>query len=268
MVAGNWLLNPSAVIAFATTGELINGQHRLAAVKDAKVPIDMYIATNVDPGVQVVMDKGRPRKVSDNLHMFHDVPRKYASKVTTMSRYILCYEMGLWDSPNENDALDVWTRYKGSFVWLFEQASDLPWNKGGYYGAPMIYTHKHEPKRTEIFHEQMAVCRPAADDTPQAALWKVLSSPKLRTGGTRGFQMSLRVFNALVESFQGKGATKKLYMSTVGFDELKRRWGIVSRRYDNSCAYTNCPCTPMDGIDYCWIHKNYGTSKGKKIKKE
>jgi hypothetical protein len=270
MVAGRWLLNPGAVISFSTTGALIDGQHRLSAIVEAKVPISMYVATNVEGEVQVVMDKGRPRKVSDNLHMFHGVDRKYASKVSTMSRYILAYELGIWEPPNEADALDVWNRYEGSFRWLFEIATALPWNKGGYYGAPMIFAHSKEPVKTSEFHEAMVICRPHADKTPMAALFKLLSSPKLRTGGMKGFQMSLIVLNALCDFvIKGESAKRRnLYISTVGFDELKRRWGMTSKRGDGSCSYQNCPCTPMDSIDFCWIHKNWGSKHGKLTKKD
>ena len=241
MTSGRWLLNPSAVISFSTTGALMDGQHRLSSIVEAKIPIVMYVATGVRGEVQVVMDKGRPRKVSDNLHMFHGVERKYASRVATMSRYILAYEMGIWEPPNEADALDVWTRYEASFRWLYEIASTLPWNKGGYYGAPMIFTHNNDPERTSNFHESMVICRPHADKTPMAALFKLLNSPKLRTGGQKGFQMSLIVFNALCEYFtKGDKATRRnLYTSTVGFDELKKRWGMTSIRSDGSCAATN-----------------------------
>lgn len=260
---GGWKLNPEGMICFAHDGALLNGQHRLTAVTKARVPVEFYIATKVDPEMQIVMDKGRPRKVSDNLHMFHEIPRKYANKAAVLARHILTFEHGVWTTPNEADAVSVWESYNDGITWLYEQAEEIPWNRGAYYAAPLIYAYKYEPEMVKRFHHGLATCSPYSDVSCESTLFRNLNSPKLRTGGMKGFEMTLRVFNVL-SAFAENRLIKHVYVSTVGYDRLKRRWGIVSTRQDGNtvCAWTNCPCLPVfKGL--CWVHKNYGNLKSK-----
>lgn len=68
MVAGRWRLNGEA-IKFAADGTLLDGQHRLAAVVAADVPVLMLIVSGLDPTVQETMDSGRKRTTADALHL-------------------------------------------------------------------------------------------------------------------------------------------------------------------------------------------------------
>ena len=258
MQEGRWKASPQDLICFDTEGKLMNGQHRLNAVVKAKVPTIFFVATDCPPELQIVMDKGRPRRVADTLHMFHNVPRQYAAKVSSITRYILAFELGLWEAPNEADAHGVWEKYQEGFIWLFEEAADTPWNKGAYYAAPLLYTFANAPGIARTFHLGLATCRPQVAPTPMATLYKVMQSPRLRTGGHKGFQMALRVFNAIQAHSEGM-APRSLYVSTVGYDKLKREWGLVLKKFDGSCTWMNCPGTIVDSKNgHCWIHKTFG----------
>lgn len=59
MKAGNWQLNGEAIV-FDKTGRLKNGQHRLAAVLMAGIPVEMTIIEGVDDGVSI-FDSGLSR---------------------------------------------------------------------------------------------------------------------------------------------------------------------------------------------------------------
>ena len=59
MKAGKWQLNGEAIV-FDSTGRLKNGQHRLAAILIAKVPVDMTIIEGVDDDV-TIYDNGMAR---------------------------------------------------------------------------------------------------------------------------------------------------------------------------------------------------------------
>jgi hypothetical protein len=63
---GDWLDN-GETIKFDTAGNLIDGQHRLAAIIEADVPVDMTIARNVEPRAIKTIDTGVSRKFSDVL---------------------------------------------------------------------------------------------------------------------------------------------------------------------------------------------------------
>lgn len=63
MKDGNWELNGEPIV-FDTEGKLINGQHRLNAIVEAGIPVDILVVRGVDKGV-VVFDDGRVRRSTD-----------------------------------------------------------------------------------------------------------------------------------------------------------------------------------------------------------
>jgi hypothetical protein len=73
MRAGRWRLSHQS-IAFDPRGNLIDGQHRLWAVVEAAVPVEMHVWFNVDPASQMVIDMGRPRRLADNLRLGGGLP--------------------------------------------------------------------------------------------------------------------------------------------------------------------------------------------------
>jgi len=64
---GKWQTNGEA-IKFNKKGELIDGQHRLAAISKAGTPIEMCILYDIDDDVSI-FDRGRNRTVTDSLVM-------------------------------------------------------------------------------------------------------------------------------------------------------------------------------------------------------
>lgn len=82
MLRGEWVLTAQG-ISFDTDGRLIDGQHRLMAVIESKMVIEMMVFTEVDPEAFKVMDRGTTRTLSDVtrlsprhvdvLSFFHDV---------------------------------------------------------------------------------------------------------------------------------------------------------------------------------------------------
>lgn len=68
MRAGKWALN-AETIKFDWFGKLRDGQHRLIAVTLAKVPVEMAVATGLDPAVFNTVDAGNARTAADVLTM-------------------------------------------------------------------------------------------------------------------------------------------------------------------------------------------------------
>lgn len=65
---GLWRLTGDA-ITFDTSGNLIQGQHRLSACIEAGKPFETFVIRDVQPNAQDVMDTGARRSVADVLHM-------------------------------------------------------------------------------------------------------------------------------------------------------------------------------------------------------
>jgi hypothetical protein len=66
MRAGEWKLSPDGIV-FGASGRLLQGQHRLAAVVRAGVPVAMMTWRGVDEGVFAVFDRGVLRSLADAL---------------------------------------------------------------------------------------------------------------------------------------------------------------------------------------------------------
>ena len=60
MTAGEWLVTGEA-IKIASTGDLLDGQHRLAAVIESGCTVLMLVVKGLHPETQDVMDTGRAR---------------------------------------------------------------------------------------------------------------------------------------------------------------------------------------------------------------
>lgn len=71
MRAGEWRLNGEAVI-FDKNGDLIDGQHRLWAVIESGVTVQMLVVRGVDPDVRPTIDTGLSRSIRDVLAMQGD----------------------------------------------------------------------------------------------------------------------------------------------------------------------------------------------------
>lgn len=68
MAAGDWLWNGEG-IKFAADGTLLDGQHRLAAIVQADVPIRMLVIRDLPDSTQETMDGGVKRKFADVLKL-------------------------------------------------------------------------------------------------------------------------------------------------------------------------------------------------------
>lgn len=88
MQRGDWLVTHQG-IAFDTSGMLVDGQHRLAAVIEADVPVEMTVFTEVDPGTFDVLDTGKRRNAADVLAIEGE---KSATVLAAMVRTVWLYE--------------------------------------------------------------------------------------------------------------------------------------------------------------------------------
>lgn len=95
MAAGDWLVN-GETIKFDTSGALIDGQHRLAAVVRAadtvpRLRVRMLTVEGLDPAAQNVTDTGLKRTPGDVLHL---AGIKNANNLASMIRALIRVETG------------------------------------------------------------------------------------------------------------------------------------------------------------------------------
>ncbi|HZC51580.1 MAG TPA: hypothetical protein VE441_03660 [Mycobacterium sp.] len=99
MRRGDWLVTHQG-IAFDSNGVLVDGQHRLAAVIEADLPVEMTVFTEVEPDTFDVLDTGKRRNAADVLAI-------EGEKSTTLLAAMV------------------------RTVWLFHNRADASWSGGG-----------------------------------------------------------------------------------------------------------------------------------------
>jgi hypothetical protein len=88
MRRGEWVVTHQG-IAFDSTGMLVDGQHRLAAIVEADIPIELTVFTDVGEGAFDVLDTGKRRNAADVLAIEGE---KSATMLAAMVRTVWLYE--------------------------------------------------------------------------------------------------------------------------------------------------------------------------------
>ena len=68
MTDGKWVLTHSG-IAFGPDGTLLDGQHRLWAIVESGVSVEMFVWRNVEPEAMMTIDCGKTRSMADILNI-------------------------------------------------------------------------------------------------------------------------------------------------------------------------------------------------------
>lgn len=116
MKRGEWMVTHQG-IAFDVNGVLIDGQHRLGAIVEADVPVEMTVFTDVEEGTFDVLDTGKRRNAADVLAIEGE---KSSTMLAAMVRT----------------------------VWLFANRPDLNWSGGaaGVTNHQIVQTLDAHPK--------------------------------------------------------------------------------------------------------------------------
>jgi hypothetical protein len=129
MARGDWMVTHQG-IAFDVNGVLVDGQHRLAAVIEADVPVEMTVFTEVEEGTFDVLDTGKRRTAADVLAI---------------------------DGERQSGTLAAMVRT----VWMYENRPDQSWSGGGatVTNHQVVETLDRHPKLRDFVTvgEQLAV---------------------------------------------------------------------------------------------------------------
>jgi hypothetical protein len=193
MGRGEWRVTHQG-IAFDTNGALVDGQHRLAAVVEADVPVEMTVFTEVPEGAFDVLDTGKRRNAADALAIEGE---KSAVMLAAMVRT----------------------------VWLYQHRPELSWSGGdaGVTNHQIVQALEQHPKLRDFVTpgEQIAAATGMIKSAAGAASYLV----------TQASSRDLSPwFDGIVE---GVGLTKgdpRLMFRRVMFNNTRKQAGQVMRR--------------------------------------
>src|SRR5437763_7148551 len=194
MRRGEWRVTHQG-IAFDTTGALVDGQHRLAAIVEADIPVDVTVFTEVPEGAFDVLDTGKRRNAADVLAIKGE---KSAVMLAAMVRT----------------------------VWLYENRPELNWSGGdaGVSNHQIVATLEQHPKLRDYIGvgEQIAAATGMIKSAAGAASYLVAQASRRRDLSAW--------FDGVVE---GTGLVKgdpRLLFRRVMFAHTRKQAGQVMRR--------------------------------------
>jgi hypothetical protein len=197
MSRGDWMVTHQG-IAFDVNGVLVDGQHRLAAIVEADVPVEMMVFTEVDEGTFDVLDTGKRRNAADVLAIEGE---KSATMLAAMVRT----------------------------VWLYENRPDLNWSGGAaaVTNHQIVQTLEQHPKLRDYVAvgEQVAAATGMIKSAAGAASY-------LTSRVTRRAEHDQWLEGIIDGAGLGK-ADPRLQFRRVMFAMARRQAGVVQRRRDN-----------------------------------
>lgn len=211
---GEWRVT-SQGIALDPEGNLVDGQHRLAAVIKADRPIRIMLARNVDPSTFGVIDCGASRTASDALNVAGCL--NSTSTAAAVKMYILYKNAPdrLWGEkvrPSHQKVLEAWKKKRTSCDELLPQVQAYYRKFRSFTLSPgLAFTLLAEDagwREEEIMEFWAAFCTGANLDaaSPILSYRNQLANPLFRRKGSNSSQLTL---NCLIKCFnlwkQGKG---------------------------------------------------------------
>lgn len=85
---GHWIEGTGTMVSFSQSGQLIDGQHRLAAIVKSKTPLALSLKFGLDDAAQRVIDTGRKRTYSDFIAMTEGLDAKYKTERASVTRLV------------------------------------------------------------------------------------------------------------------------------------------------------------------------------------
>jgi hypothetical protein len=196
MKRGEWIVTHQG-IAFDTNGVLVDGQHRLAAIIEADLPVELTVFTDVAEGAFDVLDTGKRRNAADVLAIEGE---KSSTMLAAMVRT----------------------------VWLYENRPDLNWSGGaaGVTNHQIVQTLDAHPKLRDFLAvgDQLAQATGMIKSAAGASSYLVTQANK-RADLTGWFE-------GVVD---GAGLAKgdpRLLFRRVMFSMARKQAGQVLRRRD------------------------------------
>ena len=164
---GQWQLTGDT-IKFNQAGELVDGQHRLWAIINSGIEVELLVARGVEDGAQTCMDKGKKRSAADDVYLFSSpVNAKLRSTIAGLicnwTRYGLTWypggSSGKAPKPTSDDVLATIDKYNEDIARAIEATTggDLKMFAGPRSLWAFLYVlfYRQDPLRSEKFYDAL-----------------------------------------------------------------------------------------------------------------
>lgn len=210
MVKGKWLLTGEAV-KFDRTGRLIDGQHRLQALIESKVPkVNMFVVRGLDAETMAVLDTGRSRSAGDALKIGGH--NGSSNEKAALARRIIAYNGGqskvfdqkkirlagtpitnreILDYVNEND-LEEHVRFAHRA--RYHSVTQLL-NVGEWAFLHWLFSQRN-PADATAFLEKLATLEDVKNNSPIRTLFDKMTKSSIKLDGKMKLAAAAQAWNA------------------------------------------------------------------------
>lgn len=239
MTAKRWRITHQG-IAFDEQGRLVDGQHRLLAIVQANIPVNMYVATGLDEGSIFAIDGGRSRNLSNVLEITGALPKNVAARyvvarATIIHRLLYNDIRGAQINKTQFDA--IWSKYGDDLTWADAHIK-------GSYGAgvldrkirsapvvgAIVVAHKVMPKQVEEFSDQLLSGLGVDKDDPAISLRRHLDAiQSIKVAGMSAPYVTLRSIYAAIHNKKiGIYKTSLLTRESPEFRSMLEYFGVIT----------------------------------------
>lgn len=192
MTRGQWQATGES-IKFAKDGTLLDGQHRLEAIVESGIPIEMLVVQDLDLSTFKVIDSGLSRRPADALKMMGVAN---GSQKAAMIRSYIAAHAGI-DIDNTHHMTQLITRTDiTDFASVNEELIDAAMNAARKVNATcrgsrpawgalyMLISNKHGQHEAELFFHSLAEGVGMSEGDPRLAVrnWAMRNNNKTRRG--------------------------------------------------------------------------------------
>lgn len=147
MSAGNWL-SIHQPIAFDKSGELNDGQHRLAAVVRSGVTVTMWVCFGANREHMGAVDNTRTRTPGDALAIYNG--RTHPAQRAAVLRMLISLEHGRFAmKPSVQEIMAADQIHDKALTWLFSGVQHSLWFAP--FAAALVYAYERKPDETAAF---------------------------------------------------------------------------------------------------------------------
>jgi hypothetical protein len=221
---GNWVVTHQG-IAFSDTGELIDGQHRLAACILAKKEIEIMVSRHVSANgkpftAQDIIDRGSIRSVGDQLALTKGLAN--ANMATAACRWIITMALNHWGQTASIGNIQTLLELYGEQIQAVHSriCHTNIFRKSWIVGSLAFAARVHPD---EVY--EMARKLGDGDDMKTGDPILTLRNWLIDIGGSirnKDRVSKEQFFNAIYHSLTG-GTIKKVYVGAKGFDYFTSR---------------------------------------------
>lgn len=220
MKSGNWALTGQG-ISFDTSTNLMDGQHRLAAVVSAGAPVQMLVMWDLEPendGVKTInlFDIGKKRNVSQQLKING---MSYYSELAAGARALLSLVRGnIRVNPTVPQTIAVANLMENNMRKMLEVLANgnQKHKTRGYILAPLTLLSTAEPDSAELFASEFNEMVNLGKTSPVLHYFRFLERPSHTKGGS---DYTLLAMKALASALFLYCNDKKVEQRITGNDE-------------------------------------------------